>query len=85
MVKSFYDPKVEERGFEKGKIEAASEMIRDGEPLEKIKKYTKLDENIIFCYCLVYLPNCVLKSRPPYITRIIVTRAFSLSGIYSTQ
>ncbi|MBI6874912.1 hypothetical protein I6U51_19770 [Clostridium aciditolerans] len=59
MVKSFYDPKVEERGIEKGiergkiqgkieeKIETATEMIKDGEPIEKIKKYTKLDENKI--------------------------------------
>lgn len=47
MVKSFYDPKVEERGREKGKIETAEEMIREGEPIEKIKKYTKLDENKI--------------------------------------
>ncbi|MBV7273748.1 hypothetical protein JMF89_09695 [Clostridiaceae bacterium UIB06] len=47
MVKSFYDPKVEERGIEKGKIEIASEMIKEGEPIEKIKKYTKLDENKI--------------------------------------
>ncbi|MBV7273741.1 hypothetical protein JMF89_09735 [Clostridiaceae bacterium UIB06] len=29
------------------KIETASEMIKEGEPLEKIKKYTKLDENKI--------------------------------------
>ncbi|AKN30001.1 hypothetical protein Ccar_03825 [Clostridium carboxidivorans P7] len=47
MVKSFYDPKVEERGIEKGKIEIASEMIKEGEPMERIKKYTKLDENKI--------------------------------------
>ncbi|KZL88577.1 hypothetical protein [Clostridium magnum] len=47
MVKSFYDPKVEERGIEKGKIETATEMIKEGEPIEKIKKYTKLDENKI--------------------------------------
>ena len=51
MVKSFYDPKVEERGIEKGiergKIETAAEMIKEGEPIEKIKKYTKLDENKI--------------------------------------
>jgi hypothetical protein len=55
MVKSFYDPKVEERGIqrgikegiEKGKIETATEMIKDGEPIEKIKKYTKLDESKI--------------------------------------
>ncbi|MBC2579082.1 hypothetical protein HGI79_01920 [Clostridium sp. DJ247] len=55
MVKSFYDPKVEERGIQKGKIEGrieekietATEMIKDGEPIEKIKKYTKLDENKI--------------------------------------
>ena len=47
MVKSFYDPKVEERGILKGKIETATEMIKDGEPIEKIKKYTKLDENKI--------------------------------------
>ncbi|WP_241428122.1 hypothetical protein [Clostridium sp. DJ247] len=51
MVKSFYDPKVEERGIQKGKIkekiETATEMIKDGEPIEKIKKYTKLDENMI--------------------------------------
>lgn len=51
MIKSFYDPKVEERGvkigIEKGKIDTASEMIRDGEPIERIKKYTKLDENKI--------------------------------------
>ncbi|AKN29968.1 hypothetical protein Ccar_03615 [Clostridium carboxidivorans P7] len=51
MVKSFYDPKVEERGVQKGKmeekIETAAEMIKEGEPIEKIKKYTKLDENKI--------------------------------------
>ncbi|MBC2579193.1 hypothetical protein HGI79_02510 [Clostridium sp. DJ247] len=71
MVKSFYDPKVEERGIKKGierglkegvekgiqkgiekgrideKLETATEMIKDGEPIEKIKKYTKLDENKI--------------------------------------
>lgn len=55
MVKSFYDPKVEERGVQKGiekgkmeeKIEMAAEMIKEGEPIEKIKKYTKLDENKI--------------------------------------
>lgn len=55
MVKSFYDPKVEERGVQKGiekgkmeeKIETAVEMIKEGEPIEKIKKYTKLDENKI--------------------------------------
>lgn len=47
MVKSFYDPKVEERGIEKGKLETAAEMIKDGEPIEKIKKYTKLDQNKI--------------------------------------
>lgn len=34
-------------GIEKGKIETAAEMIKDGEPIEKIKKYTKLDENKI--------------------------------------
>jgi predicted transposase/invertase (TIGR01784 family) len=55
MVKSFYDPKVEERGIQKGieegkvqeKIETATEMIKEGESIEKIKKYTKLDENKI--------------------------------------
>ena len=59
MVKSFYDPKVEERGVQKGiekgiekgvergKIEIASEMIKEGESIEKIKKYTKLEENKI--------------------------------------
>jgi predicted transposase/invertase (TIGR01784 family) len=63
MVKSFYDPKVEERGVQKGiekgiergiekgvergKIEIAEEMIKEGESIEKIKKYTKLQENKI--------------------------------------
>lgn len=46
MVKSFYDPKVEERGIERGEmkkaIETAKEMLSDGEPIEKIIKYTKL-------------------------------------------
>lgn len=37
----------EKRDIEKGKIEIAAEMIKYGEPIEKIKKYTKLDENKI--------------------------------------
>ncbi|WHH57506.1 hypothetical protein [Petroclostridium sp. X23] len=42
MTKSLYDPVVEEKGIEKGKIETAKEMLADGEPIEKIMKYTKL-------------------------------------------
>ena len=36
-----------EKGLEKGKIELAKEMLLDGEPLEKIKKYSKLTEEKI--------------------------------------
>jgi len=51
MVKSFYDPKVEEKGKEEGKIEGkklvAKNMLLDGEDVVKIKKYTGLsDEDI---------------------------------------
>ncbi|WML33572.1 hypothetical protein [Clostridium sp. OS1-26] len=39
--------KGKEEGKIEGKIETAAEMIKDGEPIEKIKKYTNLDENKI--------------------------------------
>jgi Uncharacterized conserved protein len=39
--------KMEKKAIERGKIETATEMIKEGEPIEKIKKYTKLDENKI--------------------------------------
>ncbi len=41
------EKKAIKKGIEEGKIETAAEMIKDGEPIEKIKKYTKLDENKI--------------------------------------
>jgi hypothetical protein len=44
MVKSFYDPEVEARGRELERISIAENIIKDGEPTEKIKKYTGLDE-----------------------------------------
>ncbi|OVE69817.1 hypothetical protein CCS79_07590 [Clostridium diolis] len=34
-------------GREEGKIEVAIEMLKDGEPIEKIIKYSKLSENEI--------------------------------------
>jgi hypothetical protein len=34
-------------GREEGKIEMAIEMLKDGEPIEKIIKYSKLSENDI--------------------------------------
>ncbi|GEP67257.1 Rpn family recombination-promoting nuclease/putative transposase [Clostridium beijerinckii] len=36
-----------EEGREEGKIEVAIEMLKDGEPIEKIIKYSKLSENEI--------------------------------------
>ncbi|OCB00900.1 Rpn family recombination-promoting nuclease/putative transposase [Clostridium beijerinckii] len=36
-----------EEGREEGKIEVAIEMLKDGEPIEKIVKYSKLSENEI--------------------------------------
>ena len=37
----------EQKGREEGKIEIAIEMLKDGEPIEKIVKYSKLTENEI--------------------------------------
>lgn len=37
----------EEKGRKKGKIEIAREMLQDGEPIEKIIRYTGLSENEI--------------------------------------
>ena len=37
-----------QEGIEKGKIEMALEMLKDGEPIEKIIKYSKLSEKEIF-------------------------------------
>ncbi|MHC1682924.1 MAG: Rpn family recombination-promoting nuclease/putative transposase [Clostridiaceae bacterium] len=39
--------KAKEEGREEGKIEIAIEMLKDGEPIEKITKYSKLSENEI--------------------------------------
>ncbi|MBN7573921.1 hypothetical protein C1H57_02865 [Clostridium sp. 2-1] len=39
--------KAKEEGREEGKIEMAIEMLKDGEPIEKIIKYSKLDESEI--------------------------------------
>lgn len=36
-----------EKGIEKGKIEIALEMVKDGEPVEKIRKYTGLSDSEI--------------------------------------
>jgi hypothetical protein len=47
MVKSFYDPKVEQRGIEKGLRLTAENMIKDGDTNEKIKRCTGLDETVI--------------------------------------
>jgi hypothetical protein len=51
MVKSFYDPRIEEQGIVKGKIEEkesiAKNMILYGENDDKIKRYTGLDEEQI--------------------------------------
>jgi len=47
MTKTLYDPEVERKGREEGKIEIAIEMLKDGEPIEKIAKYSKLSENEI--------------------------------------
>jgi hypothetical protein len=47
VVKSLYDPKVEERGIEKGIKIAAENMIKDGDSNDKIKRCTGLDESII--------------------------------------
>jgi hypothetical protein len=51
MIKTFYDPKVEERGIEKGIEQGikliATNMIKDGESNEKINRYTGLDEKVI--------------------------------------
>jgi len=38
---------LENKGFEKGKIEIAKEMILDNEPITKIVKYTKLSKQTI--------------------------------------
>ena len=63
MVKSFYDPRIEERGIEKGiekgmeigiekgaekaKLNVVQNMILDGESEEKIKKYTGVTDKDI--------------------------------------
>ena len=55
MTKTLYDPAVEQRGIEKGREEGvekerkeiATQMILDEEPIEKIKKYSKLSEEEI--------------------------------------
>lgn len=39
--------KAKEEGREEGKIEMAIEMLKDGEPIKKITKYSKLSENEI--------------------------------------
>ncbi len=39
--------KAKEEGREEGKIEMAIEMLKDGEPIEKITKYSKLSEDEI--------------------------------------
>ncbi|MDP4193195.1 MAG: hypothetical protein Q8858_16640 [Bacteroidota bacterium] len=55
LIKTLYDPKVEQRGFEKG-IEkgiergikqTAENMIKDGESVDRIKKYSGLSEETI--------------------------------------
>lgn len=63
MVKSFYDPRIAEKGRQKGieegiekgrqkgieeaKVDVVKNMLVDGEPEEKIKKYTGVtDEDI---------------------------------------
>jgi hypothetical protein len=47
MIKTFYDPKVEQRGIEKGIKLTAENMLKDGEPIDKIKRYTGLNEEVI--------------------------------------
>ena len=55
MVKSFYDPRVEERGIEKGiergreieKFDIVQNMLVDGESKDKIKKYTGVTDTDI--------------------------------------
>ena len=51
MFKGFYDPKIEaigvEKGIEKGIKLVAENMIKDGNPIEKIKMYTGLNEEQI--------------------------------------
>jgi len=43
MVKSFYDPRIEE----KAKLDVAQNMLIDGESEEKIKKYTGVTDKDI--------------------------------------
>jgi predicted transposase/invertase (TIGR01784 family) len=47
MVKSFYDPKVEERGIEKGKIEVARNLLKMGMDLLAIMQATGLTKEEI--------------------------------------
>jgi len=55
MVKSFYDPRVEERGIEKGiekgmekaKLDVVQNMLAEGESEDKIKKYTGVTDKDI--------------------------------------
>ncbi|KOA21562.1 hypothetical protein CLHOM_00210 [Clostridium homopropionicum DSM 5847] len=47
MVKSFYDPRIEEKGREKEKFDIVHNMLADGESEEKIKKYTGVTDKDI--------------------------------------
>ena len=43
MTKSLYDPEVEKRGIEKGKVEIVINMFNHGVDLDTISKYTNTD------------------------------------------
>ena len=47
MTKTLYDPEVEKRGIEKGKIETAKNMIKEGLDVVLISKCTGLDIELI--------------------------------------
>lgn len=51
LIKTLYDPKVEQKGIEKGFEKAirltAENMIKDGDSNEKIKRCTGLDDSVI--------------------------------------